>query len=286
MPTRSLSSLFAALTLFAASGAAAQDLAYVEATSELDNGRPATYAYNLVDGQATTAWCSKDGSGPHTIVYGFKKPVQITKLGIMVGSLQGDKLNTKRSRLATLMVSDGQTRREISFDDVAELQEVQLDPPIEGRRFVFDIKSVKPGQPSSAAVCIGELALSNGPKELTGKDVHKALRGVNTPARKLLHSWVDEPSAPERTLVFSLDGTFTYVFEPLLDGDPVNLSGTWRAVGSKKVVLEVKGKKYTLSSRITRIDDGENQTQELRLSGDGPSPSLNSAFRAAPIRYE
>ena len=133
---------------------------------------------------------------------------------------------------------------------------------------------------------LGELALSKGSKAFTGPDVYKALRGLNNPARKLLHSWVDEPSAPERTLVFALDGTFTYVYEPLLDGDPVSLQGKWRALGSKKLQLEVKGKKSTLKSRLTRIDDGEQQTTELTLAGEGPDPSLNTAFRSAPIRYE
>lgn len=270
----------------AAGPALADALAYVEASSELDGGRPASYAYNLVDGKETTTWCSRKEPAGEELVFGFLDAVQVTEIGIVVGALKKDGLDKRRQRVKELRLSDGKTERVIRFKDEPGLQLVRLDPPPKGRRLIAEIKSTYPADAEDAPVCVGELQLKRGSRSLTSSDaLGKKVRALNTPSRRLLHMWIDEPSAAERTLVFALDGTFRYQYEPLLDGKPVRLKGRWTA-GHRSITLEVRGKKHTLKTQLSRIDDGEQQTEQLTLVGDAPHPSLLVDFRPAPSRYE
>jgi hypothetical protein len=119
---------------------------------------------------------------------------------------------------------------------------------------------------------------------MTGASVAGKLRALNTPSKRLLHEWLDDPSAPTRTLRFDVDGTFSYRFEPLLEGKPARVRGKWVASGGS-VTLEVGGKSFRLSSQITRVDEGDGQTVELTLGGDPPHPSMAFSYRPAPMRF-
>ncbi len=280
-------SLLAPALLAAAPVAARGELAYVEANTELDSGRPRSYAYNLVDGKPATTWCSSSDAREHTIVFGFTKATKVTHFGVIAGALKGDGLNPKKPTVRRIAISDGETRRELTLKNSAELQVVGLDPPATASRLIIDILDTKAGTDPTSPLCIAEISVMSGKRALTGDAVAKHVRSLNTPSRRLLHSWVDELAAPEATLRFSLNGTFTYVFDPLMEGKPARVKGTWRA-GHKSVTLEVRGKRYVLKTRRSRIDDGDgNQTVELSLSGKkAPHESMLRSFRAAPARYE
>lgn len=277
-----LAGLVSAPTHAAASGGA---VAYAEAGSELDNGRPRSYVYNAVDGKPSTQWCSSPRKTKETLVVGFTKPTKVTHFGMIAGALKKDALDPKRHRIKRVAVSDGTTRRELVLKNSPDLQEVELKPPSTTTRLVIDILEVEPGSDPLSPVCVAELSLLSGKRSLTGDEVAKRVRGLSTPARRMLHSWVDEVSAPESTLTFAVDGTFQYVFEPLLEGEPVTLKGKWFA-GHRKLTLDVRGKKYNLKTKLSRIDDGDGQTTELVLVGKAPHDSLNRSFRPAPPRYE
>lgn len=274
-----------ALALCGAAPGAAQNLAFVEVSSELDDGGPATFAYNLVDGREKTAWCSKVNPSGEEIVLGFMEPTSVTGLSIYAGMRKGEALDPTKQRVRMLRLSDGVTQREIKLKDSPELQSVQFDPPAEGRRFLLRIESTWGEGIEAAPVCIGEVVVRSGKRVLTGEGVAPKIRSLNTPGRRLLHLWLDDPSAPERSLRFGLDGTFRYRFEPLLDGDPVSLQGNWFA-SHGRLTLEVNGKRFHLKSRHSRSDDGERLVEELTLTGSAPDPSMVGTYRAAPRRAE
>lgn len=273
----------AVVAALASPNAWAQSLAYVEASAELDDGKPATFAYNLVDGKDTTAWCGKPNPGGERLVFGFTKPATITEIALVGGAVKGGQLDKRRHRAREVVVSDGRVERVIAMKDSAELQAVKLEPPAKGRMIVVEFRQTYPGEPGTP-LCVAEIQMK-GSRNFTGGDLAKQVRSLPTPARRLLHSWVDAVDAPERSLQFALDGTFTYDYTPFIEGKPVRLRGKWRAT-QRTVSLEVGGKSYNLQKVLSQIQGESGSSEQLTLSGEGPHPSLNHAFVIAPPTME
>lgn len=270
----------------AASGSAlANTPAFLEATSELDDGKPATAMWNVADDNVGTVWCSsKTTSGKQAINFTFEEPVTVSHLGLLFGRSKADAnvVDKANKRPKIVYVADTEHRVEAKFKDTTEMQVLELTPPAKGRRVVVEFDDAWPGASDDAPICVAEVVLKAKNKELTSELSAKA-RAMNTPARKLLHSWHDDLSAPTRTLLFNVDGTFKYTFTPLLDDQkPAKVKGKWTAGGST-VTLEVGGKSYTLQTRFTKIDDGDDHYTQLSLSGDAPHESMIETFKPAPI---
>jgi hypothetical protein len=271
-------------TTLAAPHALAGNLAFLEASSELDDGRPRSYVYKLIDGKETTAWCSKpNAEGGETITLGFLKPDKVRELTVVVGAVRGGKLDKKRARAKLLSVSDGQMEQQFPLDDSAKPQKLKLNPPAKGRMIVVRIDEIYPGEPGSE-LCMGQMTIK-GRAVYGGDNTGREVRSLPTPARRMLHQWVDEPSAPERTLILGLDGTFRYEFVPLMEGRPVKLVGKWRA-GHRSLTLETRGKKYVLKKRLTEVENDYGKSQQMTLQGDAPHSSLNADFVIAPATLE
>jgi len=270
------------LSLLAALPAAATTPSFVEATSELDEGKPASSMWNAVDGNPATVWCTKGPPGRmEALNFTFDEPVVVTHLGIVLAGKDGatDKTN-KRPRV--VYVADVEHRVEARFKDTTDGQSLELTPPAKGTRVVVEFEDPWPGATEDAPLCVAEVSLKGKGKELTEGLGGKA-RGVNAPARKLLHQWHDDIAAPARTLIFNVDGTFVYRFEDLLGEEkPVKLRGKWSATAGS-VTLDVGGKSYKLTTRLTALDSGGQATTLLTLSGNAPHPSLNNDFHPAPL---
>ncbi|MCP4499735.1 MAG: discoidin domain-containing protein [Deltaproteobacteria bacterium] len=275
--------LVALVVLGAAGQSHAQKLVYIEASSEFDNGRPATYAYNAIDGKNQTAWCSGDNPKDERLVFTFDRPVKIDSFGIIGSKLKAGESDPRFARAKELVLFDGTNERSVRFSDLPQLQDLTLAPAPKTSRLVLTIKKAYAGEHKSAPVCIGEVVLKSGSKELTGAVVKKSLRGLIPPARKLLHTWVDLLDGTERTFEFHVDGTFRFSYEPLLDGKPFKASGTWRRT-SKRLVLKTRGKTYRMKVALGRVDDGNGQSLQLHLTGDAPNPSMVHPMRPRPVR--
>lgn len=273
----------AVVAALASPDARAQALAYIEASAELDDGKPATFAYNLVDGKDTTAWCGKPGASGERFVFGFTKPATVQELTVVAGAVKGGALDKRRQRVRELIVSDGRVERIIPMKDTHEPQVVKLDPPAKGRMIVVRIGQTYPGEPGTP-VCVGEIQMKGG-RDYTGGDLAKQVRSLPTPARRMLHSWVDAVDAPERSLQFALDGTFSYDYTPLIEGKPVRLRGKWKA-SHRALTLEIGAKSYHLKKVLSQIEGDEGASEQLTLTGDGPHPSLNHSFVVAPPTME
>jgi hypothetical protein len=272
------------LVLMLALPAAAEDIAFMEASSELHDGRPATNMYNAVDGRETTAWCSKaEDANSAVLSFGFDQPVTVTHLGIIVGAIKGSGLDKTNKRARIVYVADVAHRVEAKFRDDGAMQTLELSPPAKGRRIVIELADAYDGSSPNAPLCVAEVVLKNKNAVMTGNSVASKVRALNTPSKRLLHEWIDDVSAPSRTLLFNLDGTFKYRFEPLLEGKPAKLKGKWSAV-DRAITLTIGGKSWRIESRLTKVEDGSAQTVELVLAGDAPHPSMAATFRPAPAR--
>ena len=272
-----------ATALLAAAPAAAEDIAFIEASSEFDDGRPATNMYNAVDGKETTAWCSKkeDATGAF-LSFGFDKPVTVTHIGIVVGAIKGTELDKTKKRARIVYVADVEHRVEAKFKDDAAVQMLELTPPAKGKRIVVEFPGAYEGSPD-APLCIAEVVLKHKETLMTGNNVATKVRALNTPSKRLLHEWLDDVSAPSSMLLFNIDGTFTYRFEPLLEGKPAKLSGKWSAV-DRAITFTIGDKSWRVESRLTKVDDGDDHTTELVISGEPPHPSMVGTLRPAPAR--
>lgn len=271
------------LGMFTSAPARAADVAFVEASSELDGAQRAASAWNAVDGKEGTPWCAHPDDTSPMLSMGFSRSVTITHLGLVVGASRGDALVKDSRRARVVFAEDAAHRVEVKFRDLPSMQVVELTPPIRGRRVTLVFPGAYEGSTPDAPLCVGEVLLKSKESALTGAQVASRLRAVPLAGRKLLHEWLDDPSAPQRTLLFDVDGTFQYGYRPLLEGKPVKLRGRWSA-GERSVTLEVGGKAHKLDTRLTRIDDGERRAVELILEGEGPDPSLAATYRPAPAR--
>lgn len=262
--------------------ALASSPAFMEATSEQDAGKPATSMWNAVDGNPGTMWCTSGPPGrKEALNFTFEEPVTITHLGLLLVGKDGvaDKTN-KRPRV--VFVADVEHRVEARFKDVAEMQTLELTPPARGTRVVVEFEEAAPGATDNAPLCVAEVVLTSKGKDLTDGLGAKA-RGVSAASRTLLHQWHDDISAPMRTLIFNVDGTFIYRFQPLLDDEkPARLKGKWTATGTS-VTLETGGKSYRLATRLTAVDGGATGSTVLNLSGTAPHPSMIGDFNPAPM---
>lgn len=263
--------------------AGAQSLAFVEASSELDDGRPRSYAYNLIDGKDTTAWCSKPSPSSSRLVFGFNKRATVTEIGIVVGAIKGGKLDKRRMRAKELVVSDGQVERTLPLTDTPGMQKIKLNPPATARMLVVEIRDFYAGD-SGTPLCIGEIHLK-GKRVYTHSKIASEVRALPTPARRMLHAWVDDPGAPERSLVLSLNGNFYYEYRPLMEGKPVKIVGKWKA-NHRNLTLEWRGKKYKLRKRLTETEGDFGASQQLSLQGDAPHSSMNTDLQIAPANLD
>lgn len=280
---RSLLPFLAAAVVSTAGPAAAQSLAFVEASSELDNGRPRSYAYNLVDGKDTTAWCSKPNPGAEKITFGFTKRATVTEIGVVVGAVKGGKIDKRRHRAAQIVVSDGRMERILPMRDEPGMQKVKLNPPAKGRMLVVEVRELHMGE-AGTPVCVGEIFLKGG-HVYTHSKIGREVRSLSTPARRMLHTWVDDVGAPERLLTFALNGKFYYEYTPLMEGKPIKLIGDWRA-SHRGLTLEWRGKKYHLKKRLTDIEGDFGASKQLTIQGKAPHSSLISDYQVAPPRLE
>ncbi|MFZ9887707.1 MAG: discoidin domain-containing protein [Myxococcota bacterium] len=269
------------LVVLGATPGLAASLAYVEASSEFDDGAPATYGYNLVDGNENTRWCNKPSamaSAPE-VVFGFAQVVTLKEVAIVAGAIKGGVIDKQRARARQVTLSDGRIEVTLPLRDTAELQTLKLTSPLQARMFVLRVQDTYAGAPG-APTCVAEVQL-RGAQAYTGGAIGAQVRALPSPARRLLHAWVDEVSAPERSLVLAVDGTFAYDYSPLIEGKPVKVRGRWRA-NQRTLTLEVAGKTYALSKVLSAIEAEDTRREQLTLSGDAPHASMNASFVIAP----
>lgn len=257
-------------------------LAYLHSTSNENGEAPSTWGFNAVDGKPTTAWCT-GGEEPkgQMIILGFAKQETITHIAVIPGAMgSGDALDKGRARVSELEINNGQEKRNIVLQDDAKPQELELHPPMQARQLALVIKDVRPAEGGKHAACLAEVMLRNGANQLTGDVVARQVRGVARNKLALTGPWVDEPSAPERYLTLAMDGTFTWVYEPLMEGNPATLKGEWD-LANGRLMLKPKGAPKPVALRLERekVAGRKGTVDQLTLDGDGGHEKLAGNYQ-------
>jgi len=266
--------LLAALLLPVAGSAAADKaapgvLAYLHTSSNENGDAPSTWGFNAVDGKPTTAWCTGGDPVGQVLILGFSKTETLTHISVVVGALSGDGLDKSHARVRELELNDGREKRNITLADDAQPQELALSPPMNVRQLALVIREVYPSEGKPSA-CLADVTLRNGAATLTGEGMARQVRGIPRNKLVLTGPWLDEPSAPERYLTFSLDGTFSWTFAPLMEGEPITVKGEWDLVGNK-LHLKPKGASKPVLMRVERekVAGRKGNVDQLVIDGEG-----------------
>jgi hypothetical protein len=251
-------------------------VAWLHTSGNLNGDAPSTWGFNAVDGKPNTAWCAGQGKGAWLTV-GFTRPVTITHVAVQVGALKGTGLDKGKGRVAELEMNDGNQKRTLTLRDDPGLQELQISPPITAQQVTFTVRDVFPG--AEDAVCVGEVTLRNGTTEWLGDAVARQARSVSRPMLSLTGVWWDNPSAPEKFLTLALDGSFSWAVEPIMEGEPERISGTWEASGGKLTLKPKKGAPFTLRMGRERVAGKAGSFEQLALDGNGGPERLPGNYQ-------
>jgi len=80
-------------------------------------------------------------------------------------------------------------------------------------------------------------------------------------------------------LTFSLDGRFSWVFAPILEGKPAKIKGHWNRKGDKLYLIPDHGKSASLKISLGRVADGDQIFQQLLIEGKAPHPSFSATYQ-------
>jgi hypothetical protein len=231
---RSLARCLLALCLVGISArvARAEPLAYVRTSSQHERQKsPAAYhPLNLLDEDPATVWCEGvDGTGEREEVrFFFKGRSQIDRLVITPA------LRSGRSIAEVKITDDVHTIRVTLGENQVEQK---LSRPLNGSTITLSISEVGPvnkdAQLGDTVACIADVLLYQGGRLFGGKSSGPKLR-YDAMRDKVLGKWAGEPfGAPERFVLFALDGTWEWSFVPLLEGKKQKLAGEYRFRGDR-----------------------------------------------------
>jgi hypothetical protein len=282
---RSLTVLASLLLLASAPRALAAppSVGYAHATDYLDkDSHPERYhPLNLLDGRDATAWCAAEGEGRHPLTIGFKGVATVDEVRIYTGN-GTDREAFKaygRARKITLQGKDG--ARNFTIEDKRGMQTVPLKPPLTGAWFTLEVGAIFPGSEPGAPVCITDLVFYSEGKPLNGTKLAPVLK-YEARTAPLLGTWfAGLEGAPDRFLSFYVDGTYSFVHEPLGGGaGPRTLVGSYTA-SSSRLTLELP-KKGRVPVRFVREEaGGAHGRHTLTLEGDLPE-EWKEPFRSRP----
>jgi hypothetical protein len=273
------------LTIAIAISVSAPTLASSPAFLEASGVSERSSMWGIADGKPATTWCTPvDGSGAAMAVV-FDDSSKITHLSLVIGAVPGEDLDRTSARARVVYVSDGGNRVEAKFKDIAQRQVLELTPPLKGRRILVEFAENYPGVKEESPLCIGELGLREGNRELLPASFAQRGMSLSASSQKLLHQWHDDISAPTKTLLLLADGTFRFSSTPVMgDAKAVKMRGKWTATATA-LILDTGSKRVSLPARLSVIDQGEGSAEELTVEGDGLNKALTGTYRPAPLRF-
>lgn len=244
----------------AAGPALADTLAYVRATSFAPHTDESKYhPLNLADDDPTTVWCEgNDGRGEgEEVTYFFKRPQRIDRV-IITPSPHSD------PAIQSIRFSDGYRSVDLNVGDV--VVEKSFAPPMQGKEYTITITRVAPGTTGPLRSCLADVMLYWKKRPFGGRTPPSALR-YNRYQDRLLGVWNGGPmGAPEKTLTFALDGTWSWTYSPLMGGKSRKMSGEYRFRGNR--LLMRKGE-------TGRWSDMRFKWEDKKAAPNDPTSPLN-----------
>lgn len=214
----------------------ASGLAYVRASSQheaKDRGR--YHALNLLDEDPNTVWCEGEeglGEGQGITIY-FKGKQRIDRIVLMPAASSGRIVQSVR-------VSDGSRSVVIPISENGIEQTIK--PPLFGTTFDITIEAVAHKNPDSTlpadVACLADATLYWGKHLFGGRSDAEKLR-FDARLDKLLGRWQGGAlGAPEMFLVFALDGSWEWIYKPLLGGKNRRVTGEYRFRNNRLLMRE------------------------------------------------
>jgi hypothetical protein len=224
--------VLAIAAMLAAAPVLADPLAYVRASSQkdLDGDRSLYHPLNLLDDDPATLWCEgKPGLGEgEEIRFYFKTNQKIDRIVIGPTPLSGRKV-------LRVKVTDGANNVNVDLDDV--YVERALRSPLSGTNYTVSIERV--GGPNEGSkldaevACLADVLMYYKQQPFGGRLAPAKLR-YDKMKDRVLGRWSGAPlGASESFIIFALDGTWEWTFEPLLGGKSERMAGEYRFRGNR-----------------------------------------------------
>jgi hypothetical protein len=265
--------------LLAAAAQAAPSVGWVRASGQLEPSTPSRYSpLNLLDGNAATAWCSRDADAlKETLAFGFAEPVTLTRLEVTTGNAASEETFRAFSRVRKLLLRGPEATATVTLEDRLGAQSVQLEKPLKGKNFTLEVLDSFSAEDPLAPVCLADVLPFAGATPLAGAALKKRL-GYQPGRTEVLGLWYGgAEGAPDRTLTFFLDGRWRLLPEgPSGRGKP--LSGKWwTKAGEVWLTVPGMGKVQGLPRVSIQKDAAEKPLGTLTL--EGPVGPLKQTFR-------
>lgn len=232
MSSRLAVMLVALVTVLATRPAAADPLAYVRTSSQKDRAQaPAQFhPLNLLDEDPATVWC-EDASGmgeKEEVQFYFKGRTRIDRIVVTPAVTTGRLVQEIR-------LSDGTNNVKVVLGD--STMDQMLSKPLVGTTITLTIQRVggpnKTSTLGSDTACIADVLLYER-NLLFGGKIEPAKLRFDPMREKVLGKWAGEPfGAPEKYLLFSLDGTWEWTYEGIIDNKKERLAGEYRFRGDR-----------------------------------------------------
>lgn len=221
------------VVLFATAEAAlAEPLAYVRTSSQKDRATaPAQYhPLNLLDEDPATIWCEDANSNgeKEEVRFFFKGRTRIDRIVIAPAVASGRIIQEVR-----LSDETNNVRVQVGEAKVDQM----LAKPLIGTNIIMTIQKVGAANKSSTlgqdTACVADVLLYERNELFGGKLTQEKLK-YDPMREKILGRWAGEPfGAPEKYLTFSLDGTWEWSYEGLMDQKKEKLVGEYRFRGDR-----------------------------------------------------
>jgi hypothetical protein len=220
----------------------ASEIFYARSDGDLQaKTHPGRYsALNILDGDRTTVWCSKETGKDSEIEILFSERTSIERMDIAIGNQSGSERFQDFGRVHEMTISEGNMLHSLSFEDKPGVQTLRFDPTLFTDRLLLKMKSGFEGN-EEQHVCISDILFYKANKPIPGSLQAQQMQ-ERIAALPLLDTWVSGPEGTrDRELSFGLSGQYRFVFIPaLLDERPVKKAGVWRFAG-KNAEMEVDG---------------------------------------------
>lgn len=272
------------LFLASASGALAAppSVGYARAADYLEkDSHPERYhPLNVLDGRDTTVWCAPEGQGSSPIIVGFKGVASVDEVRVYTGN-GSDRASFKAYARAKKIALQGKdTARSFTVEDKRGSQTVPLNPPVSGGWLTLEVTETFPGSEPNAPVCLTDIVFYSEGKPLNGTRLAPKLK-YDARTAPLLGTWYGGlEGAPDRFLSFYVDGTYSFVHEPLNGEEPTSTTGAYTASSSRlNLDLPKKGKVALQYSR----EEAEGAADGYTLTLEGELPEAwKEPFRSRP----
>jgi hypothetical protein len=231
--------------LLVASNSSASGLAYVRASSQLEEGADGKFQpLNLLDNNHDTLWCAAAGDDRPTIEIVFRTPTPIDEIRIVPARVG--------QTITRVRLDDG--RHQVTLESHGQILAQALRPALAGPAFALTLLELSSSPAAGSArgrVCLADVLLFSRGVLFAGAAVPR----FEPQTQAVLGGWSGGAlGAPERRLTFALDGSWEWLFEPLLGGRGKRLSGEYRFRGGRLLMRQGEAGRWTdMGYRLERV---------------------------------